>query len=248
MPPAGDAFGEPGDDLRVLSRKKANYATEHGQNEGIYVRWDDWKFRLSTDKDIQFQTQIVDVAEAEAVLRYIHEHDFREGFSIAKNLTAGKRKLVAMKISCNHGHGAYQLSAGRIRRAVEHLLDLGLLKEHTNSNGNVALRCANPHKNGAAFGICDDAEMEALCEEFLSRGRKPPRDPEEHTPSEPVTVRKPRRRTKRTANDGPFELGEDAHHLEHCFSGGRRGVDPLPVEVEVDILCMKLGKEGNQVL
>ena len=49
-------------------------------------------------------------------------------------------------------------------------------------------------------------------------------------------------------NDGPFELGEDAHHLEHCFSGGRRGVDPLPVEVEVDILCMKLGKEGNKVL
>ncbi len=84
-------------------------------------------------------------------------------------------------------------------------LELGLLKEMSNPKGNKALLCANPHKNGAAFGICDDAEMEALCEEFLGRGRKPPRDPEEHTPSEPVKGRKPRRRTKRTANDGPFE-------------------------------------------
>ena len=206
-----DERGNKISDIRLLSRKKANYATVHEQNEGIHVRWDDWKFRLSTDEDVQFQVQVVDVAEAEAVFRYIHENDFPKGFSIARNVAAGERKLVSKKISCNLGHGAYQLSAERIRRAAEHLSDFGLLREYTNPNGNIALRCKNPHKSEALFGICDEAELEAMCEEFLSRGRRPPRDPEEHTPSEPVKVREPQRRKKRGADAGPFEPQRKRH-------------------------------------
>ncbi len=34
-------------EIRVLSRKKSNYAVQHNEGEGKFLQWDDWKFRLS---------------------------------------------------------------------------------------------------------------------------------------------------------------------------------------------------------
>ena len=42
--------------------------------------------------------------------------------------------------------------------------------------------------------------------------------------------------------DVPFiSDGQDAHHLEHRLTGGRRGVEALLMQVEVDLECVELG-------
>ena len=43
-------------------------------------------------------------------------------------------------------------------------------------------------------------------------------------------------------NHGALELGKDAHHLEHRPAARGRGVQPLLVRVEVNLLGMKLGQ------
>jgi hypothetical protein len=47
---------------------------------------------------------------------------------------------------------------------------------------------------------------------------------------------------------GPLELGEDAHHLEHYFAAGCRGVDALLVQIQVNAEGVKLFQEANEVL
>ena len=49
-------------------------------------------------------------------------------------------------------------------------------------------------------------------------------------------------------NHSAFELGEHAAHLEHGFAGGRGGVDPLLMQVEVNTLRVDFAKEGDKVL
>jgi hypothetical protein len=44
---------------------------------------------------------------------------------------------------------------------------------------------------------------------------------------------------------GSFELGEDRHHLEHRLAGGRRGVDALLVQVQVDLEGVNLSQKGD---
>lgn len=47
---------------------------------------------------------------------------------------------------------------------------------------------------------------------------------------------------------GAFELGKDAHHLEHGFAGRRGGVEALLVQVQADVAGMELGEDADQIL
>src|SRR5262249_51571219 len=47
---------------------------------------------------------------------------------------------------------------------------------------------------------------------------------------------------------GPFELSEDAQHLEHGLARWRRGVDALLVQVEIDTCSVYLTQERHEVL
>src|SRR5262249_4409821 len=49
------------------------------------------------------------------------------------------------------------------------------------------------------------------------------------------------------ADHGALELGEHPHHLEHCFAGRCRRVDPLLVQEQVDALGVKLLQEPEEV-
>ena len=191
--------------IRVLSRKKANYATEHGDGEGKFVQWDDWTFRLSSQDDIdQIRLQVTDDAEAEAVFRFMYENEPRDYFSISPNLTNLPRKLLAQNIVCDLGDGAHPLSATRISHAVEHLMKLDLVVETRYRNAK-SLRLHNPHNAELSYDLSGDEELDELCQEFLFQGRKPPRDPQSHSPSEPVQVRRTRGRRRRAKEPKTFK-------------------------------------------
>ena len=46
-------------------------------------------------------------------------------------------------------------------------------------------------------------------------------------------------------NHAALELGKHAHHLEHGLAGGRRGVDALLMQRQVDAERMQLGEEAD---
>ena len=46
----------------------------------------------------------------------------------------------------------------------------------------------------------------------------------------------------------PLKFGKHAHHLEQRFTGGRRGIDRLVMQIEIDPYGMKFAEGGNKVL
>jgi hypothetical protein len=58
-----------------------------------------------------------------------------------------------------------------------------------------------------------------------------PRDPGEHA----------------LADHGAFELGKDAHHLEHRPARRCGGIKALLMQEKIDALCVKLAKEVEQI-
>lgn len=46
---------------------------------------------------------------------------------------------------------------------------------------------------------------------------------------------------------GPLEFGEDAEHLEHHPAAGRRGIEPLLVQIQIDVLRLGFVQEGDQI-
>jgi hypothetical protein len=49
-------------------------------------------------------------------------------------------------------------------------------------------------------------------------------------------------------DDGALELGEDAHHLEQRFAGGRAGVDALLMHVQLAALRVDFAQNSKEVL
>jgi hypothetical protein len=49
-------------------------------------------------------------------------------------------------------------------------------------------------------------------------------------------------------NHRPLEFGKHAHHLKHRLAGGRRGVEALLAQEQVDVECVQLGQKTDQVL
>jgi hypothetical protein len=49
-------------------------------------------------------------------------------------------------------------------------------------------------------------------------------------------------------NHCPFELGENPHHLEHGLAAWRRRVEPLLMQVEIDLERVDFRQEDNEVL
>jgi hypothetical protein len=47
-------------------------------------------------------------------------------------------------------------------------------------------------------------------------------------------------------NHGALELGKNAHHLEHGSAAWGRGVQPLLMQVQINLLGMKLGQQFKQ--
>jgi hypothetical protein len=45
------------------------------------------------------------------------------------------------------------------------------------------------------------------------------------------------------ADHGAFELGKDAHHLEHRPAGGRGGIKALLMQEQINVFGMKLSEE-----
>src|SRR5262249_17793039 len=50
------------------------------------------------------------------------------------------------------------------------------------------------------------------------------------------------------ADHGPLKLSEHAKHLEHGAAGRSRRVEPLLVQVEVNVLAVEFPEEANKVL
>jgi hypothetical protein len=49
-------------------------------------------------------------------------------------------------------------------------------------------------------------------------------------------------------NHAALELGKHAHHLKHRLAGGRRGVDALLMQEQLDAEAVQLGEEAAEVL
>ena len=52
----------------------------------------------------------------------------------------------------------------------------------------------------------------------------------------------------RSNDDGALELGEDAHHLEQRFAGGRAGVDALLMHVQLAAPRVDFAQNSKEVL